>query len=460
MSSPLLPSLLALGLAGLPGVPGPPPLEREQRVAAGEQEPGAAPGERDEPRTRAAKWRRLREAKLEALEPYRPGFLERQILAFEKAERPSIFDINLAGIYPRIQGIAQGSQNAIGARLWRPNIAGSEIDLHASAFFSLAEYEFYDAQLGVIPGADARLEAPTGLPLRSTRGDDVFELATISRPDRHAWGVYASARYQHYTQLPFFGLGRDSRVEHETSYLQRDALYELHAAYQLGRALLLAASAGYMEAGIGPGEADKPSLEELFDESAAPGLDEQPRYRTAGALFQLDTRDVTSNPGRGAVLALQARRFDDPDARFSFTRLAVDARAFIPLGSPQRVLALRGYGVRDQADAGEQVPFFMQQTLGGSHTLRGFRNYRFRGERVALLQAEYRWEAVPAVELALFVDSGMAVSRQRQSIDLRSFRTSWGAAIRFKAPEAFLMRLEWARSTEGNRFFLRLSPAW
>jgi outer membrane protein assembly factor BamA len=115
--------------------------------------------------------------------------------------------------------------------------------------------------------------------------------------------------------------------------------------------------------------------------------------------------------------------------------------------------------VRDEAAPGQQVPFFEQQTLGGSHTLRGFRNYRFRGERVALLQAEYRWEANPAVELALFVDSGMAAS-PGQSLDLDEFRTSWGAAIRFKAPETFLVRVEWAHSDEGNRFFARLSPAW
>lgn len=450
--SPHLALLLCLALPGAaPAAPG--PVAKAPVGRGGEDEA-------DPPRTRAEKWRRLREAKLERLEPYRPGFIEKQILAFEKAERPSIFEVNLWGLYPRIQGIAKGSQNAIGVRLWRPNIGGSPLDLHGSAFYSINEYEFYDLQFGVIPGADVRLEVASALPLRSTKGDDVFELATITRPDRPAWGLYGSARYQHYTQLPFFGIGRDSRRADQTTFLHRDALYELFGAWQPGTMFVVTASGGFLRTGIGPGEDEEyPSLEEVFGEEGAPGLTEQPDYWTAGIQLQVDNRDVVANPGRGAVLALEAKRFRDPDERFSFFRLGFDARAFLPLGSPQRVLALRAHGVRDRADEGQQVPFFLQSTVGGSHTLRGFRNFRFRGEQVALLQAEYRWEANPAVEFALFVDSG-AVAGPGQSLDLGKLRTSWGAGIRLKTPGAFLMRLEWSRSPEDNRLFFRFSPAW
>lgn len=446
--------LLTLCLA-LPGVA----LAGPEPVAGAFGNPGEE-DRADAPHTRAEKWRRLREAKLEHLEPYEPNFLERQILAFEKAERPSIFEVNLWGLYPRIQGIAKGSQNAIGVRLWRPNIGSSPLDLHASAFYSINDYEFYDVQFGVIPGADVRLEAASALPLRSTKGDDVFELATITRPDRRAWGLYGSARYQHYTQLPYFGIGRDSRRADQTTFLQRDALYELFGAWQTGRVFLVGASGGYLQTGIGPGEnVDYPSIEEVFGEESAPGLVEQPDYFTAGALFQIDSRDVVANPGRGAVLAVEVKRFFDPDDRFSFSRMGFDARAFVPLGSPQRVLALRAHGVADRADTGQQVPFFLQSTLGGSHTLRGYRNFRYRGEQVALLQAEYRWEANPAVEFALFIDSGVVAGPGR-SLDLGKLRTSWGAGIRLKTPGAFLMRLEWARSPEDNRLFFRFSPAW
>jgi outer membrane protein assembly factor BamA len=219
-------------------------------------------------------------------------------------------------------------------------------------------------------------------------------------------------------------------------------------------------NAGYMETGIGPGEDEEyRSLEQVFDESQAPGLSDAPAYRTAGGVLQLDSRSAVSTPERGAVVAFQAQRYDDPDDRFSFTRIGLDARAFVPLGSPQRVLAMRGYAQRDTADAGQRVPFFMQQPLGGSHSLRGFQSFRFRGERVLLLQAEYRWFAVPALEFGVFVDSGVVAS-PGQSLDLHELRTNWGAGIRFKAPKSFLMRLEWARSPEDHRFYVRFSPGW
>ena len=453
MTGPRQPLLLVIGFAASAAL---------AEAGPGQETPATAGDERPahEPETRAESWRRLREAKLDELEAYRPGFLERQILAFEKAERPSIFDFNVAGFYPRIQGIAKGSQNAIGVRLWQPDIGGSPLDLHGSAFYSINDYELYDLQFGVIPGADVRLDATATLPLRSTKGDDVFELATITRPDRPSWGVYGTARYQHYTQLPFFGLGRESQVGDQTTFLQRDTLYEIAASWQSGRLFLVSLNAGHLEAGIGPGEdTEYPSLEQVFDQSHAPGLEQQPRYWTAGLVLQLDSRDVVSNPGRGAVLALHLQRYDDPDNRFSFSRLAVDGRAFLPLGSPQRLLALRGYAVRDEADEGQVVPFFMQQPLGGSHTLRGYRNFRFRGEKLALLQAEYRWEAVSALEFALFVDSGV-VAQAGQSLDLQKLRTSWGAGIRFKTPQSFLARLDWARGPEDNRFYLRFSQGW
>ena len=38
------------------------------------------------------------------------------------------------------------------------------------------------------------------------------------------------------------------------------------------------------------------------------------------------------------------------------------------------------------------MPFYLMPTLGGNDTLRGFREYRFRGPHAILLQAEYRWE--------------------------------------------------------------------
>jgi hypothetical protein len=430
-------------------------------LARDEASDTAAAEETDRTDTRSARWRARREEKRHQLAPYRAAWLEKQILAFEKAERPSVMHWSFHGLYPRILGLAKGSKNALGARLWRPDIGGSSLDLHASAFHSIRGYEFYDLQFGKIPGADFGFEATSALPLRSTKGDDVFELATLERPDRRGWGVYGSARYQHYTALPYFGQGPDSKREDETTYLRRDVLYELDAAYQLGKHFVATMSAGFVEGGVGAGEDPHfPSTDERFDDETAPGLDAEPDFWKLSAAALFDSRDPVGNPKRGMVIAIQFDRYADDEAgEYSFNRYSSDSRAFIPLGSSQRTLALRAYVSYDSPDVGARVPFFLQETLGGSHTLRGYRSFRFQGSKLALFQAEYRWEAIPAIELALFVDSG-TVAEGNLRLDFHRLKTSWGAGLRFKIPSALLARVEWARSSEDSRFYMRFSPAW
>ena len=60
----------------------------------------------------------------------------------------------------------------------------------------------------------------------------MFELGTLDRASGSDWSLFASARYQHYTRLNYFGSGVDARLEDETTYLGRDALFELNAGYQ------------------------------------------------------------------------------------------------------------------------------------------------------------------------------------------------------------------------------------
>jgi len=152
------------------------------------------------------------------------------------------------------------------------------------------------------------------------------------------------------------------------------------------------------------------------------------------------------------MLSFEYGRFEDQgfDA-YSFNRFAIDARGYLPLGTRQRVLALRAYGNFDEPDSGHRVPFYLQQSLGGPQTLRGYDNFRFRGEEVVLFQAEYRWEASPAVELAVFIDAG-AVSRLDQNVDLDDLKTDWGFGLRFKNWRTVFLRFEYARGDEGSRF--------
>ena len=410
----------------------------------------------EEAPTRVGEWTRLREEKRARAVPPRRGFLERQLLALEKAERPSVLDFNVGGFYPRLTNIASGSETGFGTRFWRPDIGRTSLDVHASAFFSADGYEFYDLQAGRLPHRGARF------PARSTRGDDVYELGDLPRIGAGDFSLYGSARYQHYPEIAFFGLGSESRASRETSYLHQDALYEVVGGYQAARRGVAATvRAGYLQAFVGRGTRDDvPSTNERFGEGDAPGLAAQPDFYHLAASVLLDGRDRPGNPHRGGMLAFAAARFDQKDgSAYSFHRLAADARGYASLGSPQRVLAVRALASVDEAGLGARVPFYFQQALGGSRTLRGYPSFRFRGEKLLLLQAEYRWEAWPALELALFVDSGRAF-RGGEDLSLERLRSDYGIGVRLKTHDHVLARVDVARGGEGTRVLLRLGPSF
>lgn len=406
------------------------------------------------PETRVEQWTRLRREKAALPAPPRPGFFERNLLALEKAERPSLLGFNVGGAYLRVLNIASGSETAAGVRLWRPDMGRSRIDLHASAFYSVRGYEYYDLQLGrMAHRGDA-------FPARSTKGDDVHELGDVARVDAGRTVLYGSARYRHYPETGFYGLGLDARREGRTSFLSQDALYEVVTGYQGPRGAVTV-RAGLMQAFVGPGtEEDVPSLHVLYDDRSAPGLERQPAFIHLAASLLLDGRDRPGNPHRGGMIALAASRFDERGGdEFTFDRIAGDARAFASLGSPQRVLAVRALASADRPASGARVPFYLQEPLGGSRTLRGFRTFRFRGEKLLLLQAEYRWEAWPALELALFADAGRAYGRG-EDFAMSGLETDYGFGVRLKTHEAVLARFDVARSSEDTRYLLRLGPSF
>lgn len=408
------------------------------------------------PETRVEQWTRLRREKAGRAAPPRAGFLERTLLALEKAERPSLLDFNVGGVYPRTTNIASGSETAAGVRLWRPDIGDSPIDLHASAFHSVRGYEFYDLQVGRLPHRGLRF------PARSTKGDDVYELGDLARLEAGHLSLYGSIRYRHFPQVRFFGLGPDARREDGTNFLQQDALYEVVAGYQ-GRRRGLAATvrAGFLQAFVGPGTNEEtPTLGSVFDDRSAPGLDRQPDFIHLAASLLLDGRDRPGNPHRGGMIALAGFRFDERGGdEFTFNRIAGDARGFASLGSPQRVLAVRALASADRPASGGRVPFYLQESLGGSRTLRGFESFRFRGEKLLLLQAEYRWEAWPALEFALFVDAGRTYGRS-DDFAVRGLKTDYGVGVRLKTHDAVLARFDVARSSDDTRFLLRLGPSF
>ncbi len=93
---------------------------------------------------------------------------------------------------------------------------------------------------------------------------------------------------------------------------------------------------------------------------------------------QVDTRDNPAYPTRGAFLTLDGTWYAGAwTPSEPFGSLAADIRTFVtPLGTNGPTLALRGAARKIWGD----FPYFESAFIGGSSTVRGFRNERFAGD--------------------------------------------------------------------------------
>ena len=403
------------------------------------------------PNTREEALRRQREEKRKTVRPYVPNRIEEELLRIDKAENPSVFDLNWKGFYPRVAWPSRGSGAALGARYWQRDFWGP-LDAAGAAFYSLYGYQHYDIQLGLMPHKGSRI------PQRSWRGDELYEIGDV-KPGFPRFPLFATFRYRYLPQEDFYGLGPEASLEDRTTYLQEETRAYLRTGLQFTKNFVWIVEGGYQWNSLGPGTSSSyPTTDAVFDDTDAPGLASPPDYVRFSTQLFFDFRDEPGNPHKGWMLALIGERFlDRSEDAFSFDRIGFDARGFLPLGSPQRILALRAALLGDHAEEEGRVPFFMQESLGGSHTLRGFDSFRFRGERIEIYQIEYRWEPTTFWELAVFTDAGSAA---REGSAFEGLEWDYGFGMRFKTYRDVVLRFEIAFSNETTRYYIRGSTSF
>ena len=122
-------------------------------------------------------------------------------------------------------------------------------------------------------------------------------------------------------------------------------------------------------------------------------------------------------------------------------------------------MALRLAASHDEAEDGALVPFYLMRTLGGSRTVRAFDDLRFRDVNQILTQVEYRWEATPGLELALFRDDGK-VFDEDGDFDFQDLVHAWGGGIRARSMWKTLMRLDVGHGDQGTFVYFRFGPSF
>ena len=405
--------------------------------------------------TRAEQWRKKREEKKGNLTPYRPSKMERRLVNQEKKGFGEPLGTRFGDIYISQGGITSGAGFvAATVRYFRPNLFETPLDISASAGYSLRGYRQFGFQFGNIlrksPESFLRFSGSGGLSqfekTRQTEGDFYYYIEVLNR---------------HFPQEDFFGLGNESLEANRTDFTADSTSYDAVTGLRFGPYIGAFLRAGFLQGEIDRGTDDAyPATQELFDDVTAPGLDQQPDFIRLGGSIFLDYRDVFGNPTSGGMYNFGYAHHEDLDeGLFDFNRFSVDLRQYIPLGSEQRILAARFYSSFDDPAENARVPFYLMQTLGGSDSVRGYSEFRFRDRNIFFFSAEYRWIPHPVWELVLFYDTGK-VFPLVSDFDFKNLKKGYGIGTRFKSTDDTILRFDLGRSEEGIHFYVKMNASF
>lgn len=298
------------------------------------------------------------------------------------------------------------------------------------------------------------------MPLRiSTSNYQQYEtrLQLALLPERRLF-VEGNARYRSRPQEDFFGLGTFSNVADRSNYKLQDRTFGVSLGTELARHHRISGDLLYVNAKPGDGTDPKyPDTDVLFP--TLPGFGRGSSLLKYGVSAVLPWLDHVNDPRRGVRFRARAYRVDSRNSdNFNFNEYGASGEFYIPLGGP-RTLAIRALGdFRDPRNGG-LVPFYVMPFLGGSRTMRGFREFRYYDNNAVLFNVEYRWRVWKLADFALFLDEGQVAPRISQ-ITLDGYRRSYGGGIRMRGAHGMALRFDIGHSKEGTRYYFSFGPEW
>jgi hypothetical protein len=382
--------------------------------------------------TRAELIEKQREDKAAKLETYKPGRLEKILINAE--------DGKLRRLIAPHNGFFVGW-----GYTYRPTGAGFAL---GGGF----RHDLFDRR--------ARVVFEAGQSFRNynmVRGD--FSLPRLAHGNLE---VGVEGVYRHQPQDDYFGPGPDSLGENRVSYLYKDNEFNGRAVFTPRSWFNVGTRFGRISPTIDQGTDDlMPSIEQVFDDSDAPGLTEQPTFLYGEGFAEIDYRDEPGHTRAGGHYAVRLRKYSDRDLdQYGFNAVDVRLRQFFPIFDKKRVFAFQLAVSGTDAASGSRVPFYYQPTLGGGQSLRSERDYRFRDTHMLLMNAEYRWEAFSALDMALFTDWGK-VAPKFSDLDFSDLEHAYGIGFRVVAAQNVIFRLDIATGgSEGIRYMFKYSKVF
>lgn len=338
----------------------------------------------------------------------------------------TLFSSGWKGFSPTLGGMVNGSGFSSGLQFLRADLRNGGFVIRSSARLSSHQYQLYDFE--------------TGLPR-------LFH--------DHAYLDFY-ARHRNYPQLPYYGPGPRSKKTGGSNYRLEDTSFDISAGVKLLQRLRVGLTGGYLMTNVGPGTSEYfVSAEKLYGPLQTPGIDRQTDFARAGALVHLDLRDSPYGPRSGGQYYAKLEAYEDRDfGRNDFRRLTAEAQQFVPLFNKKRVIAVRAKTLLSYPGR-NQVPFYLQPSLGAADDLRGFRPFRYYDNNSFIMNAEWRWEILSGVEGAIFADAGKVFPKPGE-LNFKRLEHSFGGGLRFRAASsgAMVLRLDVAASREGVQIWM------
>jgi outer membrane protein assembly factor BamA len=377
--------------------------------------------------SRAAEIAAQQEQKATEAHPDQPNRIEKAMLWFRDQDPLARFSAGFAGFRPKIGGLGPGTGFGIGPEYNRTGLLGGLLNFRTAAQASF-------------------------------RGDRKFDLE-LSAP-RIGQGRYFAdfyAVHHDYPQMAFYGSGPDSNKSGRSNFRLEDTALDATFGIRPVKHLTVGTSAGYVFNNIGHGTDSRyASAETVYTPAQATGIDVQSNFLRAGTFAQYDWRDNPDGPRRGGNYFVQFNDFRDRSFGLSnYRRLDLEAQQFVPVLNDRRVFAFRAKSSLTYSD-GRPIPFYMQPSLGGGEDLRGYRAYRFRGDNLLAMDAEYRWEVFSGLDMAVFGDAGK-VFNHKSEFDFRNLESDLGFGLRFNQRNKTFLRLDVGFSHEGFQIWVKFA---
>ena len=361
------------------------------------------------PQTRAEALQRAREEKQKSLTPYTPNALEWGMYVAE--ERLMGLLAAPDGLHLKLGSLTTGSGFAYGAGFRNRRLFDRESAATVWAAASLKKYWAVEARFDMPDLANGRI----------------------------ALGAYG--RRHDYPQEDFFGIGPEAVRSDHTKFQLRNTLVGGRVSLRAARPVTIGGGVEFSRPEVGRGRTDAaPTIEARFDDRSAPGLGSTHTFVRTNAFLDFDYRRP-KNARQGGWYRLEASDFRERTDAFSFRRVDVDLRQYASILAERRVLALRLFASTSEPASGGRIPFYLMPSLGGHDSLRGFRDYRFRGPHALLTQTEYRWEIWSGLDAALFYDAGK-VTLRRADLDFKRLEDAYGFGFRFNTDNGVIMRID------------------